>query len=678
MNSARLLTRRWVLLAPLVALLVLAGACGDDAGPTPTPLDLSSLTSDIQESIGAAVAGIDFPEAVSEAQIRDLVESAVSGVDIPEGLSQEDVRSIVDRAVTAAASEAVTEEDVVRAIAAEVARAAAAAPEGLSEADIDRIVKGAIPTPLPTPTPAPTATPVPTAAPETIEETVLSRKMNIAYASLPQNLDLQYTGQVYDTGVGFNLYDTLFEMEIDQLPNGTAQAPGHKVGKGGLAKDWEITFNPDESVTYTVQLRDDVVSSLGNPMTSKDVKYSFDRWFGLAAFGHFMIAIGGGFAQAEDINVVSDYVIELKTPAFHTNNLPVLTSHHTGIYDSVEVKKHATADDPWAREWIEKNAAGFSSYSISSWVPGQEFVYEVNPNYWGDTPFFDTVTIREAPSSSSRLAALLTGAVDATFDLSADEDQIVENTAGVSVTRFDGLTVEFINMVTTTPPFDDLRVRQAIAYAIPYDDIMQVSYKDKLAVRMRSVVPRVHLDYNATMNYETDLDKARELLAEAGYPDGFDMTITISTGFSAQEAMLIAIGSGLREVGINVTTAVDPPSVFFDKQFGGTYQAFITQQYALIPDSAYAMEVFWTSRACCNWSYFFSQELDDLSEAYVGTVNVTDRINLGRRMQEIANSSLGWIALANPTMNYYHNDSITGWTWYPGNPIIFRHLSRTG
>ena len=323
MNSARLLTRRWVLLAPLVALLVLAGACGDDAGPTPTPLDLSSLTSDIQESIGEAVAAIDFPEAVSEAQIRDLVESAVSGVDIPEGLSQEDVRSIVDRAVTAAASEAVTEEDVVRAIAAEVARAAAAAPEGLSEADIDRIVKGAIPTPLPTPTP------VPLAAPETMEETVLSRKMNIAYASLPQNLDLQYTGQVYDTGVAFNLYDTLFEMEIDQLANGTAQAPGHKVGKGGLAKDWEITFNPDESVTYTVQLRDDVVSSLGNPMTSKDVKYSFDRWFGLAGLGHFMIAIGGGFAQAEDINVVSDYVIELKTPAFHTNNLPVfgLTPH---------------------------------------------------------------------------------------------------------------------------------------------------------------------------------------------------------------------------------------------------------------------------------------------------------------------------------------------------------------
>ena len=680
MKAERLFSRRWFLLAPLVALLVVAGACGDDAGPTPTPLDLSSLTSDIQESIGAAVAGIDIPEAVSESQIRALVESAVSGVEIPEGLTQEDVRSIVNRAVTAAAAEAVTEEDVVRAIAAEVAKSAAAAPEGLSEADIDRIVKGAIPTPLPTPTPAPTATPVPTAAPTAMPAMVLSSELNVALLSLPQQLDVSVIAQLYDTFVGFNLYDNLFDPKITQRANGTAEAPGNQIVEGGLAESWTMDINSDGSVTYTVQLRDNVFSPAGNQMTAADVKYSFDRWFGTQAIGVFLLTVAGNFEKPEDIRVVSEFVIELKTPALHTNNLLAISStHHSGILDSAEFKKNATAADPWALEWAEKNAAGFGAYQVSNWVPGQQFVYEVNPNYWRGAPFFDTVTIREAPSNSARLAALLTGAVDVTYDLSVDEEAIVDDTSGVSAVRFDGLTVDYMGFKTTVPPFDDVRVRQAVAYAMPYDDIMTGVFKDSPAAeRMRSVVPKVHTDYIPAYRYETDLDRARELLEAAGFADGFDMTLTYSTGFSTHEAMAILITSQLKKIGINVTVAVEPISVFRDGLFSHRQQAFIDQNFALIPDTAYAMEVFHTSRACCNFMDYFSQELDDLALDYIGTLDMGERTDIGKQMQRILADEVSWVDIAYPRSTFYHADDIVGWTWYSGNSIVYRHLSRQG
>ena len=674
MRSARLFTRRWFLLAPLVALLVVAGACGDDAGPTPTPLDLSSLTSDIQESIGEAVAGIDIPEAVSESQIRDLVESAVSGVEIPEGLSPEDVQRIVDTAVRSAAGEAITEADVAQAVAQAVAEAQAGQGQPLTSEQIDAIVRAAIPTPLPT------TTPVPTVAPTAMPAMVLSSELSVALLSLPQQLDVSVIAQLYDTFVGFNLYDNLFDPKITQLANGTAEAPGNEIVEGGLAESWTMDINPDGSVTYTIQLRDNVFSPAGNQMTAADVKYSFDRWFGTQAIGVFLLTVAGNFEKPEDIRVVSEFVIELKTPALHTNNLLAISStHHSGILDSAEFKKNATAADPWALEWAEKNASGFGAYQVSEWVPGQSFVYEVNPNYWRAAPFFDTVTIREAPSNSARLAALLTGAVDVTYDLSVDEESIVDETSGVSAVRFDGLTVDYMGFKNTVPPFDDVRVRQAVAYAMPYDDIMTGVFKDgPAAERMRSVVPKVHTDYIPAYRYETDLDRARELLEAAGFADGFDMTLTYSTGFSTHEAMAILITSQLKKIGINVTVAVEPISVFRDGLFSHRQQAFIDQNFALIPDTAYAMEVFHTTRACCNFMDYFSQELDDLALDYIATLDVGERAEIGKQMQRILADEVSWVDIAYPRSIFYHADDIVGWTWYSGNSIVYRHLSRQG
>jgi hypothetical protein len=363
----RTLKSGWVILLPLVAVLLISVACGEDSPtpqPTPTPFDVAGLTTDLQKSISEAITAIDVPEAVSEAQIRQLVEGALAQV--PEGLSAADVQTIVDRAVTSSAAQAVDQEDVARAIAQALAEAAAAAPDPLTGADVDRIVRAAIP---PTPTPAPTATPAPTPTPILLGRLTPRRGGTITLShgtTFPNTWD-PHPSVLLETISGNGLaYNQI--VEYDETDPG--------VIVGDLAKSW---FVSEDGLTYSFKLRKGVKWMDGRDFTADDVVFSIDR-----------IIEPGAVRPSQKVIPYIKSAVKVDDQNVNINlNFPSLGFIQFLAVDFAKVvPKHIV--EAGVDISLFENGIGTGPYSRLSFEPGATYEVERNPNYFKEgLPFLD-------------------------------------------------------------------------------------------------------------------------------------------------------------------------------------------------------------------------------------------------------------------------------------------------
>ena len=513
-----------------------------------------------------------------------------------------------------------------------------------------------------------TATPMPTAQPTSTPEP--SQTLVVALASTPELVNCDETGQIYDNWVCHTLYDTLVTQELVQLPNGT-RVPGAGFDSS-LAESWDYSVSSDKGVTYTFNLRQDAVSPFGNTMTAHDLKWSADRMFASGRVGNFIFRVAA--VKQEDIIVVDDFTLQVKTDAPNVLTLEAIGTIRTqGPIDSTEAKKHATADDPWAKEWLTKNAAGFGPYKIGNWVPGTEFVYEANPNWWGGEPFFTKIVVRQVPVSSSRAIALLTGAVDVTYELTVDELAEVDKAKGYTTHRFVGASHDSLRMHSDIPPFNNVKVRQAISYAFPYDDILKGVYREE-ATPMLSVVPDTVPGYIPVWVYNTDVEKAKALLTEAGYPDGFETTLTYNSGSAVMESMAVFTKSALGKIGIDVTIQSQPPSVFKQVLRKHENPFFLETSAALIGNVGYALDLFFRSAA--NWTDYNNVRVNELIDIGLKELDVEVQNKYWEEAQGIVAEDAPWVFIAHAGIAYASKTDVVDWLWTPGNYTRWQYLKR--
>ena len=177
-----------------------------------------------------------------------------------------------------------------------------------------------------------------------------------------------------------------------------------------------------------------------------------------------------------EVNLAGPNTLLLTEQATSLNN-PV-------IYDSTEAKKHASDADPWAKEWLGKNSATFGPYRVVQFTPGQQVVFEVNANYYREKPNIKRVIWREVPSSATRLQLLLVGSVHIAKELDPRERQQCERKPGVKVTAIKGNEGVIFGLNNQVKPFDNVKVRQAMAYAAPIDAIIETVYLKQPNVRL--------------------------------------------------------------------------------------------------------------------------------------------------------------------------------------------------
>ncbi|MGQ9598544.1 MAG: ABC transporter substrate-binding protein [Anaerolineae bacterium] len=324
-----------------------------------------------------------------------------------------------------------------------------------------------------------------------------------------------------------------------------------------LAESWTVS---EDGKVFTFKLRKGVKFHSGNEMTAADVKWSWERAMGLKGNPSFL------FDGVVSIDTPDDYTVvvtkEKPDPAF----LAKSTFFVFAVLDSKTVMEHGGTSGPdadqtdKAEEWLNQNSAGTGPFILKSWVPETEVVVEKFPDYWRGPAFFDRVIYRHIPDAATQKLTLEAGDIDIATEIKGDQVPVLQANPEIKVIEGLGTDMFFLlcnmNPELTNGIMSDERVRMAIRYAIDYEGIL--SLVGGSAITPATIVPYGFMGaWGPDRALKRDLDKAKQLLADAGYPNGFDIEMEYPTKFarSGVDFDIIAekVQADLAEVGINVT-----------------------------------------------------------------------------------------------------------------------------
>jgi peptide/nickel transport system substrate-binding protein len=380
----------------------------------------------------------------------------------------------------------------------------------------------------------------------------------IVSESGPNNLDIHGVGtNVPGYEASWNCYDRLISHEMKTLANGVAYYDRDKY-KMELADDMNVG---DTSVTF--KLKKNATFHDGTPVTAKDVKWSLDRAVTVGGFPTFQMK-AGSLEKPEQFVVVDDKTVRIDFLTKDRFTIPDLAVIVPCIVNSELVKKNATANDPWGLEYTKQNTAGGGAYKVAKWTAGTEVIYERNDAWVGGAlPKLKRVIWRMVPSAGNRRALLERGDADISYDLpSKDFAELKSNDKLSIVSTPYSNGIQYVGMNVKKPPFDNVKVRHAVAYALPYQKIQEAvmfnlakpMYGAPAEAAVEALWPQPH-------KFATDIAKAKQLLAEAGYPGGFETTLSFDLGFAvANEPLCVLVQESLAQIGIKTTINKIPGS----------------------------------------------------------------------------------------------------------------------
>ncbi|SDO39796.1 ABC transporter substrate-binding protein [Afipia sp. GAS231] len=367
----------------------------------------------------------------------------------------------------------------------------------------------------------------------------------------PNNLDIHGVGtNVPGYEVSWNCYDRLISHEMKEGPGGVPYYDRDKF-KPELAEDMNIG---DMSVTF--KLKKNAKFHDGTPVTAKDAKWSLDRAVSVGGFPTFQMS-AGSLTKPEQFVVVDDNTVRVDFAKKDKLTIPDLAVIVPCIVNSELVKKNASEKDPWGLEFTKQQTAGSGAYKVTKWTAGTEVIMERNDEWvGGPLPKIKRVIWRMVPQAGNRRALLERGDADISYELPNKDFQELKAAGKLNIVSLPFSNgIQYLGMNVTKPPFNNPKVREAMAYAVPYQKIMDVVLFG-LANPMfgASAGKATEVAWPQPTKYFTDMAKAKALLTEAGYPDGFETTISFDLNFAGiNEPLCVLVQESLAQIGIKTT-----------------------------------------------------------------------------------------------------------------------------
>lgn len=483
-----------------------------------------------------------------------------------------------------------------------------------------------------------------------------------------ENLDPTFASFPRSTEAIANLYDQLTTYEIKQLDSGLKIGDTEKV-IGSIVEDIELA---EDGVTYTFHLRKDIKFNSGNPLTAEDVRWSFDRAANAGqGSGTFDLSVA---TISKPVEVIDDYTFRIVTDKQNPITLQVLSMGGLSIFDSKEMQKHATADDPWAVEWTKKNAAGSGPWYIEKWDPGVEVVFNANKNYFKGAPAYDKMIWKIIPSPANRIMLLENGELDVIEGVSPKDVDALSKKPGLRVMSFPSQNQFFMAMNLKTQPLDNKLVRQAVACAVPYDAIINSVYYGK-ARQSKSPVPVGTPGHDESgWKYDTDFEKAKALLKEAGYENGFEVELYIDNSKAEHEKAAILIQDSLSKVGVKVNIQKLNPAAFQEKKYTNTLPMYLDESLAWVDDPGYIFNLTWYTGAYSNNCNYSNKELDALVDEARFTLDDAKRNEMYKKAQEMLLEDCPAAFICQPNFNLVMKDDIQDFVSFFDELVRFSYM----
>ena len=470
-----------------------------------------------------------------------------------------------------------------------------------------------------------------------------------------------------------NVAGTLLRFEPPEPGATTLQTPDQIEGE--LAESWEMS---EDGSSVTMTLREGIVSSEGNPLDSEDVRWSIQRMVESEGVPIASILMKiGGWDLENPVEVVDDRSFTINLAAPNAVSLSIMTTFFMTIYDSDAVKENAAADDPWGYDYLANDTASFGPYEVESFDPGNEVRLAANPNYHQDEPKITEVVIRSVPEGSSRLQLVQTGEVDVAMALTFDQLDSLKDDDRVRLEQVLYPNIDVLVPNVAAEPFDDPLVRKAMAYAVDRDAILEAAYQG-----FGSPSTDFFHDAFGVPEIDTSLshdpDKARQLLDQAGLPDGFDMVVAYNeANLGAHiEQVGVLLKAQLAEVGINVELRNIPTAADFDAaKRDGSLSAWLATSLPLVPDPAYYLQVFYSTGGLTNLQGYSSDTVDELSRQILETQPGADRDALITEVNEFMVDDMPAVPIVDTQKYYVFGSSVSGFLSHPQGHIDYRDLS---
>jgi peptide/nickel transport system substrate-binding protein len=347
-----------------------------------------------------------------------------------------------------------------------------------------------------------------------------------------------------------NTYDLLVRLDLSDTS---------KV-KGDLAESWTVS---DDGLTYTFKLKPGMKFASGNPITAADVAYSFERAIKLDKSPAFIInqfGISGDNvtekAKAVDDTTFQFVVDKAYAPSFVLNCLSATVA---SVVDSKLVKEHVAAvtpsadykwDNDFGNAWLKTGYAGSGPYKLREWRANEAVVLERNDNYNGEKAKLARVIYRNMKESSAQRLALEAGDIDVARNLEPNDLDAIAKNADLTTTSAPKGTVYYISLNQKNPNLAKPEVRQAFKYLVDYDALSTTILKGIGEIH-QSFLPKGDLGAIDDNPFKLDVAKAKELLAKAGLPNGFKVTMDVRTG-QPTTGMAESIQQTLGQAGIQL------------------------------------------------------------------------------------------------------------------------------
>ncbi|HER24878.1 MAG TPA: ABC transporter substrate-binding protein [Candidatus Atribacteria bacterium] len=327
----------------------------------------------------------------------------------------------------------------------------------------------------------------------------------------------------------------------------------------GLAESWEVA--PDGK-TWTFHLRKGLVFADGDPLKADAVVYSFQRVLKLQKSPCWLFSDVLGLTE-ESITAPDDYTVKIVTNGSPSNVvLTMMGNTLSGILNPRIVKEHEV-DGDMGQAWLTDHSAGAGPYNLDVWDRKIKVVLKANENYWKGAPQIKTIILQDIPEPTDQLLLLKKGDIDVAWDLTAEQANSLKGGPDVSIVTTPGQSDEYVGMNADWGPFKDVRVRQAVKYAIDYDAIID-KVMTGFAINNQQFLPVGYFGYVENNPYYQDIEKAKALMAEAGYADGFDVELVTNTT-ERRETEAVVVQENLAKIGIRATINLMQASQMYAK-----------------------------------------------------------------------------------------------------------------
>jgi peptide/nickel transport system substrate-binding protein len=409
-----------------------------------------------------------------------------------------------------------------------------------------------------------------------------------------------------------------------------------------LAESWTISR---DGLAYTFKLRKGIQFHDGTPLNAEAVKFSIERQFNpdhpFNKLGKYPFA-AYFFGNVKAVEVVSDDTVQFVLKEPRASFLSVLAAGAASIVSPTAVRKHG-AD-------YALNPVGTGPFRYVSWERGQRVVLERNPNYWKHPVKVERVVFRPIVEDQARLTELLTGSLDLIVGVPPDFVAQLENNPKIGLLKQVGAHVWYLGINNQKKPFDDKRVRQALNFAVNKEAIVRDVLKGTGAVSRGPVLPDTWGADPALKAYPYDPERAKKLLAEAGYPNGFATTLWVpesGSGMQSPVAMSTVIQSNLRAVGVNVTLQTMEWGAFLAKLRSKEQELFALSWMAGAEDPDLVVYPLlhssqWTPTGP-NRALYKNSRLDDLLNQARSVTDQSKRAELYREAQRILVDDPPWV-----------------------------------